>query len=125
MLRTALCEVLGIDVPIILAAMGGTATSAEFAAAASNEGARYERHGSQANAGSAGWHDLSRREQEVLRLVANGMTNPQIAAALFISDATVKVHVHHILEKLGVPSRTAAALRVPPEARTTQPPPAG
>src|SRR3954465_203479 len=39
MLRTALCEVLGIDVPIILAAMGGTATSAEFAAAASNEGA--------------------------------------------------------------------------------------
>src|SRR3982750_698643 len=39
MLRTALCDVLGIDVPIILAAMGGTATSAEFAAAASNEGA--------------------------------------------------------------------------------------
>jgi nitronate monooxygenase len=39
MFRTALCDVLGIDVPIILAAMGGTATSAEFAAAASNEGA--------------------------------------------------------------------------------------
>src|SRR4030095_14450589 len=39
MLRTALCDVLGIDVPIILAAMGGTASSAEFAAAASNEGA--------------------------------------------------------------------------------------
>jgi nitronate monooxygenase/enoyl-[acyl-carrier protein] reductase II len=39
MLTTALCDVLGIDVPIILAAMGGTATSAEFAAAASNEGA--------------------------------------------------------------------------------------
>src|SRR6476661_2511176 len=39
MLMTALCDVLGIDVPIILAAMGGTASSAEFAAAASNEGA--------------------------------------------------------------------------------------
>jgi nitronate monooxygenase/enoyl-[acyl-carrier protein] reductase II len=39
MLRTALCDVLGIDVPIILAAMGGAASSAEFAAAASNEGA--------------------------------------------------------------------------------------
>src|SRR5205085_5248063 len=39
MLRTALCDVLGIEVPIILAAMGGTASSAEFAAAASNEGA--------------------------------------------------------------------------------------
>ena len=39
MLWTPLCDVLGIDVPIILAAMGGTASSAEFAAAASNEGA--------------------------------------------------------------------------------------
>jgi enoyl-[acyl-carrier protein] reductase II len=39
MLRTRLCDVLGIDVPIILAAMGGTASSAEFAAAASNQGA--------------------------------------------------------------------------------------
>jgi enoyl-[acyl-carrier protein] reductase II len=39
LLRTPLCDVLGIDVPIILAAMGGTASSAEFAAAASNEGA--------------------------------------------------------------------------------------
>jgi enoyl-[acyl-carrier protein] reductase II len=39
LLRTSLCDILGIDVPIILAAMGGTASSAEFAAAASNEGA--------------------------------------------------------------------------------------
>ena len=39
MLRTKLCDVLGIDIPIIQAAMGGTASSAEFAAAASNEGA--------------------------------------------------------------------------------------
>jgi enoyl-[acyl-carrier protein] reductase II len=39
MLRTALCDVLGIEVPIILAAMGGVASSAEFAAAASNQGA--------------------------------------------------------------------------------------
>jgi enoyl-[acyl-carrier protein] reductase II len=39
MLRTPLCDLLGIDVPIILAAMGGTASSAEFAAAASNKGA--------------------------------------------------------------------------------------
>src|SRR5438309_1189202 len=38
MLRTSLCDLLGIDVPIILAGMGGVATSAEFAAAASNEG---------------------------------------------------------------------------------------
>src|ERR1044072_7315616 len=38
MLKTALCDVLGIDVPIILAGMGGTATSGEFAAAVSNQG---------------------------------------------------------------------------------------
>ena len=38
MLKTALCEVLGIEVPIILAAMGGTASSGEFAAAVSNQG---------------------------------------------------------------------------------------
>src|SRR6202166_2549933 len=39
MLRTPLCDALGIDMPIILAAMGGSASSAEFAAAASNDGA--------------------------------------------------------------------------------------
>ena len=38
MLKTPLCDVLGIDVPIILAAMGGTASSGEFAAAVSNQG---------------------------------------------------------------------------------------
>ncbi|MGC2157916.1 MAG: nitronate monooxygenase, partial [Pseudolabrys sp.] len=38
MLKTALCEVLGIEVPIVLAAMGGTASSGEFAAAVSNQG---------------------------------------------------------------------------------------
>ena len=38
MLKTALCEVLGIEVPIILAAMGGTASLGEFAAAVSNQG---------------------------------------------------------------------------------------
>jgi DNA-binding NarL/FixJ family response regulator len=71
--------------------------------------------------GSASWHDLSKREQEVLRLVARGMTNAEIGAELFIAEATVKVHVHNILEKLGVRSRTTAALRVPPNARATQP----
>jgi DNA-binding NarL/FixJ family response regulator len=85
--------------------------------ALSNETGRYPVHSDKPSLGSASWRDLSKREQEVLRLVASGMTNPQIATALFIAEATVKVHVHHILEKLGVPSRTAAALRVPPDAR--------
>lgn len=54
---------------------------------------------------------LSPREKEVLSLVAHGMSNREIGQALFISPVTVKVHVKHIFEKLGVKSRTAAALR--------------
>ena len=54
---------------------------------------------------------LSRREKEVLSLVAQGLSNREIGEALFISPVTVKVHVRHIFEKLGVRSRAAAALR--------------
>ncbi|MGH2616202.1 MAG: LuxR C-terminal-related transcriptional regulator, partial [Thermomicrobiales bacterium] len=52
---------------------------------------------------------LSPREREVLRLLVEGRSNPEIAAALFISHATVRNHVTNILAKLGVESRTAAA----------------
>ena len=65
---------------------------------------------------------LSPREREVLVLVAEGLSNREIAGRLFIAEATAKVHVSHILEKLGVSSRTAAALRVPHHARSTQRP---
>jgi DNA-binding NarL/FixJ family response regulator len=53
---------------------------------------------------------LSEREREVLALLADGLTNRQIGAALFISDKTASVHVTHILAKMGVSSRTEAAL---------------
>lgn len=51
---------------------------------------------------------LSSRELEVLRLVAKGMANKQIASELAIGEPTVKSHVAHILEKLGAPDRTRA-----------------
>jgi ATP/maltotriose-dependent transcriptional regulator MalT len=53
---------------------------------------------------------LSPREHEVFVLVAQGLSNKQIAELLYISEATVKVHVHHIYDKLGVRSRTALAV---------------
>jgi DNA-binding NarL/FixJ family response regulator len=51
---------------------------------------------------------LTARELEVLRLVAAGKTNREIAATLIISDHTVRRHLQNIFAKLGVPSRAAA-----------------
>jgi DNA-binding NarL/FixJ family response regulator len=53
---------------------------------------------------------LTERETEVLRLLARGWANKQIAASLFVSEKTIKAHVSSILMKLGVKSRTQAAL---------------
>jgi LuxR family maltose regulon positive regulatory protein len=54
---------------------------------------------------------LTPRELEVLGLIARGMRNQEIAAALFISQSTAKVHVRHVLEKLGVRTRAEAVAR--------------
>jgi DNA-binding NarL/FixJ family response regulator len=54
--------------------------------------------------------DLTTREVEVLRLVGAGAANKEIAARLGISERTVRTHVSHILGKLGLASRTQAAL---------------
>lgn len=54
---------------------------------------------------------LTPRELEVLRLLSHGETNPQIAKRLFMAVGTVKVHVEHILSKLGATDRTDAAVR--------------
>jgi DNA-binding NarL/FixJ family response regulator len=54
---------------------------------------------------------LSQRELEVLRAVASGNTNAQIAGELHISQATVKTHLLHIYDKLGVTDRAAAVAR--------------
>ena len=52
---------------------------------------------------------LSRREREVAQLVAQGLSNREIAARLYLSERTVDNHVHHILDKLGVDSRVQVA----------------
>jgi DNA-binding NarL/FixJ family response regulator len=53
---------------------------------------------------------LTERETDVLRLLAQGQSNKEIAQTLIIGEKTVKTHVSNILAKLGVPSRTQAAL---------------
>ncbi|QMU75948.1 response regulator transcription factor [Streptacidiphilus sp. PB12-B1b] len=56
----------------------------------------------------AGRPALSPRETEILELLAEGLANRQISKRLFISEATVKTHLVHVYDKLGVDSRTAA-----------------
>jgi NarL family two-component system response regulator LiaR len=53
-------------------------------------------------------YDLTDREKEILKLMAEGLSNPEIADQLFVSRSTIKFHVSNILSKLGAESRTEA-----------------
>jgi DNA-binding NarL/FixJ family response regulator len=54
--------------------------------------------------------ELTAREQEILRLIANGQSNSEIGEQLYISETTVKTHVTHILHKLGLRDRVQAVV---------------
>jgi DNA-binding CsgD family transcriptional regulator len=56
-----------------------------------------------------GWASLTPTEEQVVALVAQGMTNPQIGERLLMGRATVKTHLEHIFAKLGIRSRTELA----------------
>jgi two-component system NarL family response regulator len=61
-------------------------------------------------AGRVGYEPLSDRELDVLRLLVKGLSNQEIAGALFIAESTVKFHVNHILSKLNAGDRTQAVI---------------
>jgi NarL family two-component system response regulator LiaR len=63
-----------------------------------------------ANASASGVGELTEREREVVRSVAQGKSNQEIADQFFISEKTVKTHVSHILAKLGLKDRTQLAI---------------
>lgn len=69
---------------------------------------------------SPGLARLTAREQEIIHLLADGLTDREVAARLFLSRGTIRVHVSHIVHKLGVPDRSAALERVR-AARTAKP----
>jgi DNA-binding NarL/FixJ family response regulator len=58
----------------------------------------------------AAFAELTSREQEVFRLIADGLSNVEIGESLFISDTTVKTHITHILQKLGLRDRVQAVV---------------
>ncbi|HWO92329.1 MAG TPA: LuxR C-terminal-related transcriptional regulator, partial [Methylomirabilota bacterium] len=58
---------------------------------------------------ATGWASLTPSELEIARLVGQHLSNPEIAARLFVSRATVKTHLVHVFAKVGVDSRSALA----------------
>ena len=91
---------------IRLAASGETAVSAELAASMLGELRRL----GQVESVDDG-RLISRREEEVLQLIADGLSTPEVAAALFISQKTVKNHLAAIYQKLDARDRTQAVVR--------------
>ncbi len=89
------------------AARGELRCTPEMAAMLLRRVANLARHGDVTSAAH-----ITRREREILRLIDRGFSNKQIAAQLCIEIATVKNHIHNILEKLGVRSRAEAAAKM-------------
>jgi predicted ATPase/DNA-binding CsgD family transcriptional regulator len=68
---------------------------------------------------TSGWASLTPTESDVVRLVAEGLTNKQIGETLFIGGETVKTHLTHVYDKLGVRNRTALTAQAIARTRTT------
>ena len=101
------------DAATVRAALGDEefkARWAEGAAMSMEEAVAYAARGrGERKRPSAGWESLTPTELDVVRLAAQGLSNPEIAQRLFIARNTVKVHLSHVFSKLGVTSRAELA----------------
>jgi DNA-binding NarL/FixJ family response regulator len=99
------CSLEEVRATIIMAASGDTAVSPDLAASMLGEARRLQLLGSEDE------KVISRREEEVLQLIADGASTPEVASKLFISQKTVKNHLASIYEKLDARDRTQAVLQ--------------
>lgn len=95
-------NVLDADIFAATQAKGATMTLAEALAYAGRDRRRRRRP-------ISGWESLTLTELEVVGLVTEGLSNPEIAAKLFVSPETIKTHVSNVFGKLGVTNRTELA----------------
>jgi two-component system response regulator DegU len=102
------CSTEEVVETVRLAAGGETALSPALAASMLAEAQQLPAHGA---GGTGGEPIISRREEEVLQLVADGLSTPEVAARLYISVKTVKNHLASIYQKLDSRDRTQAVLR--------------
>ncbi|WP_402469279.1 helix-turn-helix transcriptional regulator [Isoptericola aurantiacus] len=94
------------------AAIGAGTVRSRATALLDDVGPSTPRHVAGSGVAPSGLDSLTDRERQVLDLVADGLTNGQVAERLYITRKTVSVHVSAILRKLGVASRTEAAVRL-------------
>lgn len=99
------CSLEEVRSTIVMAASGDTAVSPDLAASMLGEARRLQLLGSEDE------KVISRREEEVLQLIADGASTPEVASKLFISQKTVKNHLASIYEKLDARDRTQAVLQ--------------
>jgi DNA-binding NarL/FixJ family response regulator len=113
-LEAGSCGFLAKDTPVdgVVAAVRAAAQGAAWLSPRAAEVVlgHLRRNGSEHEVEDSRIEDLSARELDVLRLIARGMENSEIAEALNISQRTAKNHVSNILAKLGLPSRVQAAI---------------